>query len=940
MADLGFLGGGLGATIGKAIVQLELDTAKYTAEMRAAQAQTEGSSKAMAASLSSIGTVGLASIGIIGGLSIKAALDFDKSFTRIAAISNTSAEAIASMKEEVLALSGETAQSPTELADALYFLSSAGLDAAEVMPALEASAQASAVGLGETADVANILASALNAYAGSGLTAAAATDVLVAAVREGRAEPEEFANALGRILPIASTVGVSFDQVAASMAALSNIGLDVNEGVTAMRGVLQAVAAPGTAAAEALDELGLSSQQLLDAISEDGIIGALRLLDAAAKAQTDTQADYNNVLRQVIPNVRSLTGVLGLTVQESEKVDAIFDAVKNSSGALGDAFRTTAESDAFAMQKALNDLVVEATKLGRSALPAVTAAFKQLAPVATEVFENLDVLLALFLAFKAGGVAAALGAETFGAALGPIAGIIAGAVIAGRQLNDVFYGTDQTVEELAASITGSLKPALDEGVITYAQYAAALQFVKEGSFENVEAALEVQAAIAAAAEAEARAASTTGDYAEGVHLTAVRMREYGVTANEADAATRGLSDAATKAMKDFKQSVVESVQVSIGQFESLADAFDTTPTELQKQMDLAITIARREQRTLREIFADDSLSKAQKEALADLPANQREAWAAAGEEGKKQIEKDAVTLKNLNERTFREITNAAKPVAREGGKEIGRSIPQGAALGVDETAPALATAVREAVRKAIDAGKAEAGAASPSKEMAKLGVDMMVGLADGISDAEQKAIDAAAAAIGKLIDRVSSELDRAQGRMDEFAGAIESGFSSFADIGGAFGSDAFEGASLETVIQAQLAGAQQLADVLEALKRQGASQALLAEVAAEGASFGQELLAGGPEQINEANEALKTIAELSKETGKALSESFFGNRVDRLENKLDRLHDDLRELNELERRGHSHDVLLDGEKVSTTTEVGLTRILDRRGSLFDGAVKK
>jgi TP901 family phage tail tape measure protein len=176
--------------------------------------------------------------------SVKAAADFDQAMTRVAALSNTSASAVEGMRDEVLKLSGETAQAPQELADALFFLASAGLDAEEVMPALEASAKGAAVGLGTTADVANIVASAMNAYSKSGLTAAQVTDTLTAAVREGRAEPEEFAQALGRILPIASTIGVTFDQVTASLASLSNIGLDVNEGVTAMRGVFQALAAP------------------------------------------------------------------------------------------------------------------------------------------------------------------------------------------------------------------------------------------------------------------------------------------------------------------------------------------------------------------------------------------------------------------------------------------------------------------------------------------------------------------------------------------------------------------------------------------------------------------------------------------------------------------------------------------------------------------------
>lgn len=945
-----FLGGGIGGAIGKAIVQLELDSSKFLAEMKAAEASTAGSSKAMAASLSKVGTAGLAGLGIIGGLAVKAALDFDKSFTRIAAISNTSADAIASMKTEVLGLAGETAQSPTELADALFFLSSAGLKAEEVMPALEASAKASAVGLGTTADVANIVASALNAYAGSGLTAAAATDVLVAAVREGRAEPEEFANALGRILPIASTVGVTFDQVAASMAALSNIGLDVNEGVTAMRGVLQAVAAPGTQAAKALDDLGLSSQQLLDAISEDGIIGALRLLDKAAKEQTDTQADYNNVLRQIIPNVRSLTGVLGLTVQQASKVDSIFDAVKDSSGALGDAFRTTAESDSFAMTKALNDLVVEATKLGRSALPAVAGAMKTLIPLASQLFENLDVLLGLFLAFKAGGIAASLGFASFGAALGPIAGIIAGAVMAGRALNDTFYGTDQTVDELAESISGALRPALEEGIITYQQYADALKLVRDGGFENVEAALEVQAAIQAAADAEAReigmkqaSAAAAEQYVGQLQDQAAATRHAGGASEQAAGQVHQLGEAARKAMKEFKDAVVTSTRVAVGQFANMNEAFSITPAELRQQLGLAIRIAKQFGSDLKAILSDKSLTAEQRKALAGLPAEYRRAFVESGKAGKEQLAEDAVTLSRLNKRNWQDFSNTTKPIAQRGGHETGAAMMSGAVKGVIEGSPAVAAAAAKAVNDAIAAAKRAAASESPSKKMAELGIDMMIGLANGISDAEQKAIDAARKALEKIIDQVSSALDKVKGKASEFTDSIKSGFSEFADFGGAFNSEPFAGATgnvLGAIISSQVGQAQQLADVLEALKRQGAGKALLSQTAEQGVGFGQALLAGGPEQIKEANEALKTIAELSRQTGKALSESFFGTKIEKLESKLDRLHDDLKELAELERRGHSHDINVDGEKLASTDERGMTKLLDRKGSLFNGAVKK
>jgi hypothetical protein len=220
-----------------------------------------------------------------------------------------------------------------------------------------------------------------------------------------------------------------------------------------------------------------------------------------------------------------------------------------------------------------------------------------------------------------------------------------------------------------------------------------------------------------------------------------------------------------------------------------------------------------------------------------------------------------------------------------------------------------------------------------------LGLDMMQGLHDGISKGAQKVIDVAREVIEKAADGISSELSKVRGEASSFADSISGAFAEFADIGGATMSDVF-GGNVQAALFSAVGQAEQLADILRDLKRQGAGKALLSEVAETGAGFGLALLGGGPEQITQANAALKEIAELSRSTGKALSESFFGNKVERLESKLDRLHDDLRELNALERQGHSHDIVLDGERVSTTNEKGLTRILDRRGSLFNGAVKR
>lgn len=91
MADLGTLLGGLGGgAIGQAIVRLELDTKKYTAEMEAAHAQTATSTNAMSSGFSKFS--GLASTALLGvgaaavagaALSVKAAIEANEAHLKL-----------------------------------------------------------------------------------------------------------------------------------------------------------------------------------------------------------------------------------------------------------------------------------------------------------------------------------------------------------------------------------------------------------------------------------------------------------------------------------------------------------------------------------------------------------------------------------------------------------------------------------------------------------------------------------------------------------------------------------------------------------------------------------------------------------------------------------------------------------------------------------------
>ena len=126
----------------------------------------------------------------------------------------------------------KTGRSANDAAEALFFITSAGLRGSEAMEVLEASLKAAAVGLGETKTVADLATSALNAYGSENLSATDATDVMVTAVREGKLEAGELAQSMGRVLPLASAMGVEFHEVGAAFAALSRTGTNAAEAST------------------------------------------------------------------------------------------------------------------------------------------------------------------------------------------------------------------------------------------------------------------------------------------------------------------------------------------------------------------------------------------------------------------------------------------------------------------------------------------------------------------------------------------------------------------------------------------------------------------------------------------------------------------------------------------------------------------------------------
>ena len=301
---------------------------------------------------------------LVGGASVKLAVDFDKSMTKIESLVGIAGEEVAKMGDTAKQMATDTGRSASEAADALFFITSAGLEGSEAMDVLDASLQAAAVGLGDTATVADLATSAMNAYGSDTLGASDATDVLVAAVREGKLESSELAGAMGSVLPIASNMGVSFNEVGAAFAAMSRTGTNAAVASTQLRGILNGLLKPTKDAEDALAGMGLSSAGLRKSLKEDGLLATLEILKTNFEGNDQAAA-------KVFGNVRALSGVMDLLGAGVDSTREIFAEMNNVQGATATAFEATSQSASFQLQKALTGVRNSLTEVGGTLLSAV-----------------------------------------------------------------------------------------------------------------------------------------------------------------------------------------------------------------------------------------------------------------------------------------------------------------------------------------------------------------------------------------------------------------------------------------------------------------------------------------------------------------------------------------------------------------------------------------
>lgn len=382
-----------------------------------------------------------------GKAAIQAYRNFELSFSRIRGLVGISADAISEMKDGVLEMATETTRGPEELAEALYFITSAGLrDASLAMDVLRASARAAASGLGDTKTVADAVTSSLNAYGATTITAARATDVITAAVREGKAEADTMAPAFSKVLPVAAAYGASFEDVAAAMAALSRSGMTAGTAAIYVRQTLSQLLKPSKQGRDALSAVGTSAEEIRANVRDKGLFQALQILSTQLGG-IEKAADF----AKVFGNVRALTAVLQLVGPAASENAEIFERLQNSAGDSADAFS--------AYEDTLDAKFNQAFAASRVALIEFGEALKPTVTLLLEIATAFSQVAKFFLGIEVAGIPVvkmflSLGSVVILAvvALSSMMKTMSGIIRLGANLNIVLRGTQLMYDATTGSV--------------------------------------------------------------------------------------------------------------------------------------------------------------------------------------------------------------------------------------------------------------------------------------------------------------------------------------------------------------------------------------------------------------------------------------------------------------------------------------------------------
>lgn len=430
------------------------------ASFRDFEGATSSAGKRITDNLSLLGTGMTILASGIGGLAllqpaIVAARDYGAAVANIHTIVDETVMSTKDIMDATMELAGAYGVAGQKGAESLYEIISAGVtDAAKATDLLGVASRTAVGGSAELKSVIDVLTSSVNAYGDTGLSAAEATDSLFMAVNAGKTDISQLSQYLGEVAPTAHALGVSFDELNASVATLTVLGIKTPQAMTGLNALLSNISKPTSDAAKEAKRLGIEFNAT--ALKTMGLAGVLKQLDGNAKVNDDTFVNLFGSIDGIKAALTLTAGggakfaeVMGMMTTKSGAADKAFGVMSQTLKFQQDRFTALKDNALVLAGQALEPLAARVMSFGASIIEAFNAMPEGMRDFIVRGFAVASAVLAIVgaaISLKAGIAIMATGLNAAGVSLAGVASAAAPVLLAVGAIIAVLYAFKRAYE--------------------------------------------------------------------------------------------------------------------------------------------------------------------------------------------------------------------------------------------------------------------------------------------------------------------------------------------------------------------------------------------------------------------------------------------------------------------------------------------------------------
>ncbi len=308
-------------------------------------------------------------VAAAGTMAVSSAIDYQAQMQNVGTLLDGDVQGkLQGMSKQLKQVSLDTGVCTSDLTEGLYQVVSAFGESADNVKQMEIAAKAAKAGNATTVDSINLLSAVTKGYGDTSATAMQkASDLSFLTVKLGQTSFPELAASMGQVVPLASTLKVSQEELFGAMSTLTGVTGSTSEVTTQLKATMQSFLSPSTEMAKTLKQMGYASGAA--ALESEGLGGILDKLKGQVKG--DEVAFAN-----LFSSVEAKNAVLALTGNQAENFADKTAAMFEASGAADAAFKTQTNSVKEMAAKIKNAGSVMLTSMGEKALPYIQRALE------------------------------------------------------------------------------------------------------------------------------------------------------------------------------------------------------------------------------------------------------------------------------------------------------------------------------------------------------------------------------------------------------------------------------------------------------------------------------------------------------------------------------------------------------------------------------------